>query len=146
VDAQQLTADGWKPLPTQNFSAAIGTAWIRGEPGDFEVALVVDEVNQNDHMAALHGGALMTFADIALGCAAAGALGHHNLTTAQIQVQFTASAPIGTLVIARPEVVRQTRKLVFVRSLFIGGDKTIASADGIFAVLDPEVVSRFSAG
>ena len=146
MEAEQLEAEGWKPLPTQHFSAAIGTAWIRGKPGAFEVGLVVDEVNQNDHMRARHGGALMTFADIALGTAVAGALGHTHFATAQMQIQLTASAPIGTLVIARPEVVRKTSRMVFVRSLFIGGDKTIASADGIFAVLDAERVGRFKAG
>ena len=146
MKAEQLKAEGWRPLPTQHFSVSIGTAWIRGKPGDFEVGLVVDEVNQNDHMAALHGGALMTFADIALGTAVAGALGHTHFATAQMQIQLTASAPIGTLVIARPEVVRKTRQMVFVRSLFTGGDKTIASADAIFAVLDAERVSRLKVG
>jgi acyl-coenzyme A thioesterase PaaI-like protein len=138
VTDAELEAAGWRKLPTRHFSAAIGAAWMRGEPGEREVGLITSPAIANDHMGIVHGGALMTFADIALGLAAAEALGGTGMATAQLQFHFTAAAPIGALLIARPEVVRKTSQLVFVRGLFEAGGKTVGMADAMFKALAPE--------
>jgi acyl-coenzyme A thioesterase PaaI-like protein len=134
----ELDAAGWRKLPTRHFSAAIGPVWARGEKGAREVGLVTTQQIANDHMGIAHGGALMTFADIALGLAAAEALGHPSMATAQLQFHFTAAAPIGALLTCRPELVRKTSQLLFVRGLFEAGGKTVGMADAMFKVLAPE--------
>ena len=88
---------------------------MRGEKGAREVALVTTPGIANDHMGIVHGGALMTFADIALGLAAAEALETPAMATAQLQFHFTAAAQIGVLLVCRPEMVRKTSQLIFVR-------------------------------
>jgi len=140
----EFEADGWRRLPTRHFSAAIGQTWLRGEIGGREVGLATSPAIANDHMGIVHGGALMTFADIALGLAAAEALGGAGMATAQLQFHFTAAAPIGTLLVCRPEVVRQTSQLIFVRGLFDAAGKTVGMADAMFKVLAPEKLAAMS--
>ena len=97
----------------------------------------------------------MTFADMALGCGVGHAVrdGHpiadvegSHFVTVQLQVQFAAAAQVGTLIVARPEVVRKTSSLVFVRCLIAAEDRTVASADGIFKLLDPAKAGAIRAG
>jgi acyl-coenzyme A thioesterase PaaI-like protein len=88
---------------------------------------------------------------MALGCAVGFAVGKGKavggpdmapFVTAQMQVQFTAAARVGSFILARPEVVRKTSELVFVRSLFEADGRTVASADGIFKLLDAAKIAR----
>lgn len=127
-----MEADGWERLVTRVFSASIGSTWVKGEPGRRTVAFAADSRVENDHMGNVHGGALMTFADLALGLAAADAIGEPKLATAQLQFQFVAAAPTGTLISCEPELVRKTKQLVFVRGLLKADGKTVGSADAIF--------------
>ena len=140
----ELEDAGWRKLPTRHFSASIGPVWARGEKGAREVGLVTTAAIVNDHMGIVHGGALMTFADIALGLAAAEGLGGATMATAQLQFHFTAAAPIGVLLTCRPELVRQTSQLLFVRGLFEAGGKTVGMADAMFKVLGAEKLAAIS--
>jgi len=117
---------------------------MRGEKGAREVALVTTPEIANDHMGIVHGGALMTFADIALGLAAAEALETPAMATAQLQFHFTAAAQIGVLLVCRPEMVRKTSQLIFVRGLFEAAGKTVGMADAIFKVLGADKMQAMS--
>ena len=131
-----LAGEGWTPAPTRAFSAAIGPVWMRGEAGAREVLLPSTEAIANDHMGMVHGGALMTFADIALGIVAVDAIGAPRCATAQLNYQFVRGVSVGSAVCCRPELVRKTRRLVFARGLFTVDGETVGSADGIFNVFD----------
>lgn len=137
LDEATLLAQGWERLPTSGFSAAIGPTWSKGAFGSRTVALIAHEGIVNDYGAVVHGGALMTFADIALGCGASDALEGGPLVTAQLQYQFAGGVPVGSLVTCAPEVVRRTSQLVFVRGLILADGETAGSADGIFKALKP---------
>lgn len=131
-----MEAQGWTRLPTVAFSGAIGPTWMRGTPGAREILLPTGTLVANDHMGMVHGGALMTFADIALGVVAVDAIGAPRCATAQLNYQFVRAVPVGTAVIARPELVRLTRRLVFVRALFAVDGETVGTADAIFNVFE----------
>ena len=135
MNPETLKAAGWKAREADGFTGAIGPLWVRGTPGERDIGMVVGPQHGNNRQV-LHGGALMTFADVAVGYAAADALGHANCVTAQLQVYFVSSAKIGDFISCRGEIVRQTSQLIFARGLICVGDKTIASADGIWKVLD----------
>ena len=128
----QMEADGWERLPTTAFSATLGPTWQKGDPGRRTVALLAGERIINDYGAIVHGGALMTFADIALGVGAADAIAGHAYVTVQLQYQFAGAARLGTLITAEPELVRKTSQLAFMRALFRADGEVIGSADGIF--------------
>jgi acyl-coenzyme A thioesterase PaaI-like protein len=137
MDEAALEATGWRRLPTTAFSAAIGTTWVQGEPGARTVALLAHEGILNDYGQVVHGGALMTFSDIALGVGAADTLDGGGLVTAQLQYQFAGAARAGALITCAPELVRRTSQLVFVRGLIRADDEVVGSCDGIFKALKP---------
>ena len=136
MDADQLKVDGWTPMGAGGFSEHLSPFWVRGGNADPEVGFIVEPRHGNTHMGSLHGGALMTFADLGLGYGVARVLGGANCSTAQLQLQFVAVAKIGEFVSCKPEVIRQTTRLIFARGLIRAGARTIASADGIWKVFE----------
>lgn len=136
-DAAAMKAAGWSRLPTTAFSAAIGPSWVRGGPGERTVALPAHEGIVNDYGLVVHGGALMTFADMALGMGASDALEGQPLVTVQLQYQFAGGVKMGQLITCEPELVRRTSQIVFVRGLIKADDQVVGSAEGIFKALSP---------
>jgi hypothetical protein len=55
VTAEEFAAGGWHKLPTKQFSAAIGSLWLRGEKGAREVGVFTTPAIANDHMGMVHG-------------------------------------------------------------------------------------------
>lgn len=138
MDAATLRAAGWSSRDALGFTGFIAPLWSRGTPGsDRAVGFIADERHVN-YQDTVHGGALMTFADIALGWVASAALGHARCVTAQLAIQLVASPRIGDFVSCQAELVRQTSQMIFVRGLITAGDRTVASADGIWKVLAPK--------
>ena len=80
MDAAGMKAQGWRLLPTVRYSAALGPTWVRELGGGVEVALDAQPHLANDNFGIVHGGAIMTFADMALGCGVGHAVrdGHHQ--------------------------------------------------------------------
>jgi len=138
MDAAALKAAGWNCLEGLGFTGVAGPYWVRGGPGNREVGLLIEPRHSNDHMGSLHGGALMTFADICLGHAASDAIGGTRCVTAQLQTHFVASAKVGEREESRPEVVRRGGHLVFMRGLAMVGERAIASLDGIWKILEAQ--------
>lgn len=136
MDAAALQADGWIPVRGHAFVTHVGPFWHRGEGPDFEVAFVGDEKHAN-HINTVNGGMLATFVDVALGYAVVKSVGGSSCATAKLQMQYVSTAQIGELVTCKPEIVRRTSQLVFVRGLVRADERTVASADGIWKVLTP---------
>ena len=143
----QLKAEGWRKLPAVRYTAAIGPSWVKLLDGRPIVGLEALEHLGNDNLGIVHGGAIMTFADMALGCGVAHALGGKAIfVTAQMNVYFTAAAKVGEFITCQAEVVRKTSSLVFVRGLIEAGGRTVASADGMFKLLDDGKMAGMKAG
>jgi len=147
MEAAELEAAGWRRLPAVRYSAALGPTFQIVRDGVFTVALIAQEHLGNDNLGIVHGGAMMTFADMALGCA----VGHANnfqpnFVTSQLSIQLVSAGRVGQLITCNPEIVRKTRSLVFVRGLFEADGKVLASADGIFSILQPDKMAALKAG
>jgi len=110
------------------------------------IGLTASAALANENLGIVHGGALLTFADIALGIVVAEALGAANCATAQLQYQFVAAARAGNFITCEPEIVRQTSQMVFVRGLVKADGRTVGSADAIFKVLEPAKIGAIRAG
>jgi acyl-coenzyme A thioesterase PaaI-like protein len=136
MDPEALRSEGWTQFETGGFSAMLGPFWFRGSGAEADVGFVAQPKHCNNHIGTVHGGVLMTFADIALGYAVVQALGAPRCATAQLQTHFVAVARIGAFISCRPEIIRQTSQLIFLRGLISAGDKIVASADGIWKVLE----------
>jgi uncharacterized protein (TIGR00369 family) len=147
IDETTLVAEGWHRLPGVRYTAAVGPSWTKLQDGRPIIGLQAQEHLGNDNLGIVHGGAIMTFADMALGVATAYAIGgKEHFVTAQMQVYFTAAAQVGDFVTCHPEVIRKTSSMVFVRGLIEAGGRTVASADGIFKLLDAVKFGGMKAG
>ena len=131
-----LTAAGWTRFTLDGFSEQVSPVWMRGAGDELEVGLLAEPRHCNTHIGTVHGGALMTFADIALGCRVGEALGHSRCVTLQLQLQFVSTGKSGELIVCRPELVRATAQVLFMRGLISAGGRTVASAEGMWKVLD----------
>jgi uncharacterized protein (TIGR00369 family) len=131
MDPEVLKAEGWRCRTGKGFDAAAGPYWMRGWGPEREAGLLVEEKHTNN-AGKMHGGALMTFTDIALGSGAADALGHKNCVTVQLNIQFVSGPRVGEFIMCRPEVVRRSSELVFMRGLITTAERTIASVEGIW--------------
>lgn len=147
TDEAQLEAAGWLRLPAVRYTAALGPTFALVRDGVLTVALIAQEHLGNDNLGIVHGGAMMTFADMALGCAVAHANQlQANFVTSQLAIQLVTAGRVGQLITCKPEVVRKTRSLVFVRGLIEAEGRVLASTDGIFSMLQPDKMAALKAG
>lgn len=144
---RDLAAEGWRLLPAARYSAAIGPTWAIVRDGVLTIGLEAQEHLGNDNLGIVHGGAMMTFADMALGCA----IGYNNdfkanFVTVQMQFHFIAPGNVGQLITCNPEMVRKTSSLAFVRGLIECEGRVLASVDAMFKFLDPDKFAAIKAG
>lgn len=137
MDQQALIDAGWECLQSGGFTGHVGPFWRLEDDSSVEIGLIVGERHCNTHLGTIHGGVVMTFADIALGSGAAKLLGEERFraVTASLQTQFVAVARLGEFISCRPEVVHGGKQMIFVRGLIRTGDKVIASCEGIWKLL-----------
>jgi acyl-coenzyme A thioesterase PaaI-like protein len=138
MDAEALKQAGYVPTPNGGFTNHAGPFWLRYSLDGVEAALPIEARHCNEHMGKMHGGLLMTFADIALGAKVGEALNSALMVTTQINVHFVAGANLSEVLTCKPELVRKTSRMVFVRGLIEAGGRTVANVDGIWTVLAPK--------
>ncbi len=133
--ARIVTApEGWQPAEQFDpFEAFLGPYFERKLDGLHEYAFYIDDRHTNAQGVA-HGGALLTFADAALGYALWNATGRAPCVTVSQQSSFLSAAQTGDLVRCAPEVVRKTREIVFMRADFRVGDKIVFTATAIWKI------------
>lgn len=138
IDSQTLEAKGWTSISASGFTGLAGPFWSYGEGEDKTMGLLLEERHSNNHLGTVHGGVVMTFADIGLGSAVAAVMGEKRMgcVTVSLQTQFVSVARVGEFMTCQPEIVRASKQLLFIRGLIKVGDKTIASAEGIWKLLD----------
>ncbi len=85
----------------------------------------------------MHGGCLMTFADIALFQTAYQEMEGKNGVTVQLDSTLIDGGYVGELIEATGEVVRAGGSLIFVRGQITTGDRTLMTFSGIIRKFDP---------
>lgn len=136
MDHKTLQAEGWRPMVVDGFIGLCGPLWMRGEGDELAVGLLLEDHHSNNHLGTVHGGVLMTLADVGLGSGVHASLGGANCVTVSLQTQFVSVARTGEFLHCRSEVIRKSRSIVFVRGLVCVGDKVVASAEGVWKVLE----------
>ncbi len=124
---------GWVPHDDAGFIALVGPFWSRGTGQDATYAFVAEPKHAN-LLGVAQGGMLMTFADRALGMAAWSAAGDRPCVTIGFDMQFVSSAQMGEFVELRPQVVRLTQSLVFMRGTLVAASRVVATCSGIWKV------------
>jgi acyl-coenzyme A thioesterase PaaI-like protein len=122
----------WSLTDTTRFNSLFGPLSVLVENGVARVRFSPQHVHSNLR-GDVHGGALLGFMDMALFAAGRsfGVLTAGTAATLDLSAQFIAGAPIPEgPVEARVELLRETRRFLFMRGLIVQGDATIASFSG----------------
>ncbi|TFI58855.1 PaaI family thioesterase [Sphingomonas parva] len=125
---------GWSTwdLPGDGrFASTVGKLLVRAEaPARARVRMFPGEAHTN-LSGAMHGGAVMTFIDMAF--FAGGALAGADVAfavTLDCETRFLAPGKPGTPLDAEVEILRETGRLVFLRGLLVQDGAAIASFSG----------------
>lgn len=116
------------------FEIYVGPMFDAGEMGARRFAFRIDERHVNMR-GILHGGMLMTFADMTLGQAVWDLTGNAACVTLNMQTQFLKPAKAGDLVEVQPELVRRTRALLFMRGDYKVDGEPIFTAASVWKLL-----------
>lgn len=127
--------EGFRPTELIDpFEIFVGPVFERGEGIARRYAMPVDErhVNMGGN---IHGGALLTFADMTIGQTVWDATGKAPCVTMSMQTQFLKAAKIGDLLEVTPAITRVTRSLVFARGDFMIGSEIVFTAQSVWKLL-----------
>lgn len=127
--------DGWELGEDDGFAALVGPIVQQRRPDGLRLFGFRAEARHANLVGVTHGGMLMTLADRGLGVGAWDAADGRPSVTIQFDMQFVSSAKIGEFVELHPELVRLTSSLVFMRGQVRVGDRTVATASGVWKIL-----------
>ena len=114
---------------------ALGSFYSRGQGTALEVGLLVTEHHTNSR-GTVHGGVLATLADVGMGYLMAyGADPPRRMTTASITIDYTGTATIGDWIVVEMDAPRVGRQLAFANARLMAGEKQVARASAVFAVV-----------
>ena len=129
-------AAGWEPYTDEGFIGLVGPFWSKKQRG-CETPQFAFQAAKKHHnrRGVVQGGMLMTFADRSLGMTAWYANDKKPQATVHLDVHFIDAVQIGDFVEARCRVVRRTRSLIFMSGEFVVGERTVATANGVWKAL-----------
>lgn len=116
------------------FEIYVGPVYEAGEGAARRFALPLDSRHVNMR-GVIHGGMLMTYADLTLGAAVWDATDNAACVTMNMQTQFLKPAKEGEILEVCPEITRQTRSLVFARGDYTVDGETIFIANSVWKLL-----------
>jgi uncharacterized protein (TIGR00369 family) len=116
------------------FEIFVGPVFETGAPGARHFIFRVDERHVNMR-GVLHGGMLMTYADLTLGAAVWDATDYAPSVTLNMHTQFLKPAHAGDIVEVTPMLTRKTRALVFMRGDFTVAGETVFTAESVWKLL-----------
>lgn len=112
------------------FETALGPFCFKIEGGGVRCAFEPRREHLNGS-GAIHGGALMSFADFSLFSIAYNALaGGVRAVTLTFNSEFLSAGTLGAWIEAEGEVLRETRSLIFVRGLVTQGSRPVLAFSG----------------
>lgn len=129
-------AEGWDEIAVGGFERRLGPFWQRRDPdGRLVVAILADDGHIN-RQGMVHGGVVLALADQGLGMAIYERTGGKRHATIQLEVHFVSAGRLGQLLECRATIDRYASGIVFVRGEIVAGDRLVATADGIWKVVE----------
>ena len=123
---------GWQTYDLHGtLDQVVGPFYFRPDPdGRMRCAFRAEPKHMNAG-GRMHGGCLMTFADIALFQAAYQEMEGASGVTVQLDSTFIDGAYVGELVEATGEVIRAGKSLIFVRGQINAGERVLMTFSGV---------------
>ncbi|HYF21794.1 MAG TPA: PaaI family thioesterase [Caulobacteraceae bacterium] len=130
---------GWRRFDTHDtFDTVVGPFYFRKEQdGRVRCAFRAEPKHMNAGRR-MHGGCLMTFADIALFMLAYEEMEGSRGVTVQLDSTFLDAARVGDLIEATGEVTRAGGSLVFVRGQITTGERLLFTFSGVIKKFTPK--------
>ncbi len=127
---------GFEAIPprTDRYSASLGPFYRKPDGDRWLFGFRVEERHLNNNQV-VHGGCLMSFADEMMGITVHFAAGRQRCATISLNNEFVTAAKKGDWIEGRPEIVRVTKSVVFIRGTLMVGEKTILASSGIWKLL-----------
>lgn len=117
------------------FNLFAGPVWRLPAEDEFRrYALVVEQKHMNSS-GSLHGGVLMTLADIAMSQTSRAASGAESCSTVSLTCDFIGPGKLGDVIEARVQVTRQTRTMIFLSAKLVCGERVLAVATGLWKIV-----------
>ena len=128
---------GWRKFTNENFEEAAGPFyWRRDDDGRVRCAFRAEAKHTNAG-GRLHGGSLMTLADMALFAVAWEDLEGSRGVTVTLESQFIDAGWPGELIEATGEVTRAGKTLIFARGQVTAGQRLLLTFSGIIKKIRP---------
>jgi uncharacterized protein (TIGR00369 family) len=136
---QPRIPEGWVHLaPAETFSAMAGPIWFRPysetEPG----CGFLSEPRHANYGGVIHGGALLTLADMALWDICRRVVGRFRGVTVTMNAEFLAPGPIGKFIMATGEATKIGRSLMFARGQITCNGEMLLVFSGALKKVSPE--------
>jgi uncharacterized protein (TIGR00369 family) len=126
---------GAENISVRGFNLHAGPFWRLAADGEVRrFALVVADKHMNGS-GSVHGGMLMTFADISMSHTSRAVSGAESCSTVSLTCDFVGPGKLGDVLVSRVRVIRQTRTLVFLSADIACGDRAIAAATGLWKIV-----------
>lgn len=123
--------EGWKPMTDDGFIGHVGPIFVKRD-GSGPLYGFLTEGKHRNTRGVVQGGMLMTFADRAMGQSIRDTFGPTPIATIQFDMHFVSRCGIDEVVTTRPKIVRSTASIVFVECELMAGNRTIATAKGLW--------------
>jgi uncharacterized protein (TIGR00369 family) len=126
---------GAENISIGGFNLYAGPVWRL--PADGEVrrfALVVADKHMNGS-GGVHGGMLMTFADVSMSQTSRAVSGAQSCSTVSLTCDFVGPGKLGETLECRVRVTRQTRTMVFLSANIVAGERIVAAATGLWKIV-----------
>ena len=124
----------WDVRDDRRFNAvAIGKMIVRKTGDNTATVRMFPTIAHSNLLDKVHGGVTLAFVDVAL-FAAAGVTGHFDApgsVTVSLDTQFIGAGDLDIPLDAKVDIIRATRRLIFLRGLVVQGDNDIASFSAI---------------
>jgi acyl-coenzyme A thioesterase PaaI-like protein len=127
-------AAGWETYQAEGFVSLVGPFWMKKDGESYRYAFVAEPKHHN-RRGVVQGGMIMTFADRSLGMTAWYANDKKPQATVHLDVHFIDAVQIGDFVEMTARVVRRTRSLIFMSGELTVGERTVATANGVWKAL-----------
>jgi acyl-coenzyme A thioesterase PaaI-like protein len=130
----QFKMSGWDIVTDDGFVGLVGPFVKKSDADGLVFGFPTFDKHRN-HRGVVQGGALVSFADRALGFTVRHETKAQRTATIQLNVQFIDVAEIGEFIETRPIVTRATKQIVFMNATLMAGPRIIAIVQGIFKIL-----------
>ena len=121
----------WSLSDETRYNGFLGPLLVKRE-GDHARVRMMPEHKHSNLSGAVHGGTTLGFIDVALFGASRvfGLIEAGTAVTLDLSVQFIGAGKTGELMEANVELLRETRRLLFLRGLVTQGDDKVAAFSG----------------